>query len=106
MDCTWTDRARWVGPLDTTVYTRTRLFTVGAPASFKPSDPHPSAVESLLGALSGDVLNGFGIEAARAGITVEALELTLAGRLGNPLVYLGVIGETGDPGVRAIRGTL
>ena len=106
MDYTWTARARWVGPLDTTVYARTHTFTVGAPASFKPSDPHPSAVEYLLAALSGDLLNGFGVEAARAGVLVEALELTLAGRLGNPLVYLGVIGETGDPGVRAITGTL
>jgi hypothetical protein len=101
----WTVRLRWTGA-ETTAYARNNAFTIGPPASFKPADPHPSAVEVLLGALGADLTHGFQSHAARAGIVVDALELALAGRLGNVLVYLGVIGEEGDPGFRHIGGTL
>jgi uncharacterized OsmC-like protein len=102
----WTVRLRWDGAQATTVYARTQAFTVGPPASFTTSDPHPSAVEVLLGALGADLTNGFQLQAARTGITVDAMELALSGRLGNALVYLGVIGEEGNPGFRQISGTL
>src|SRR4051812_30276407 len=103
---TWTLRLRWLGDLATTVYARNNAFTVGQPASFKATDPHPSAVEYLLGALGADLTNGFQIQASRAGITIDALECSLSGRLGNVLVFLGVIGEEGDPGFSQINGTL
>jgi hypothetical protein len=106
MDFTWTTRLRWLGDRATTVYARNNAFTVGPPASFTAGDPHPSAVEYLLGALGADLVNGFARHAARAGITVDALELSLAGGLGNALVYLGVNGEEGNPGVSRISGTL
>jgi hypothetical protein len=106
MDFTWTTRLRWLGDRATTVYARNNAFTVGPPASFTASDPHPSAVEYLLGALGADLLNGFAAHAERAGILVDALELALAGGLGNPLVYLGVIGEEGNPGISRISGSL
>jgi uncharacterized OsmC-like protein len=102
----WTVRLRWDGDQATTVYARTNAFTVGPPASFTASDPHPSAVEILLGALGADLTNGFQMQAARAGITVDAMELSLSGRLDNALVFLGVIGEEGTPGFRQISGTL
>src|SRR3954453_14955791 len=105
----WTLRLRWLGrsgPLATTVYARNNAFTVGPPASFRANDPHPSAVEYLLGALGADLTGGFAMHAARAGLTLDGLEFSAAGRLGNPLVYLGVIGEEGTPGVSEITGTL
>ena len=37
---------------------------------------------------------------------MDALELSLSGCLGNALVYLGVIGEEGNPGFSRISGTL
>ena len=106
MDYTWTTRLRWLGDRATTVYARNNAFTVGPPATFTASDPHPSAVEYLLGALGADLVNGFAAHAERASIPVDALELSLSGRLGNALVYLGVIGEEGNPGFSRISGTL
>ena len=39
-------------------------------------------------------------------MTVHAVEIALTGRLDNILVHLGVIGEQGHPGLRAIDGTV
>jgi hypothetical protein len=106
MTYTWTARVRGQDPHQTTVYTRNHAFVVGPAASFRPADPQPSAVEYLLGALGADLAWGFQAEAARQAMAVEALELVLTGHLGNPLVFLGVIGETGNPGVAGIQGVL
>src|SRR5690349_1350611 len=103
---TWTLRLRWLGGQATTVYARNNAFTIGQPASFKANDAYPSAVEYLLGALGADLTNSFQIQAARVGLTLDAMEVSVAGRLGNPLVVLGVIGEEGDPGFSQITGTL
>ena len=106
MDYTWTARVRGRDPHASTVYTRNHAFVVGAAASFRPTDPQPSAVEYLLGALGADLASGFQNQAARLGIVVEALELVLTGQLGNPLVFLGVIGEAGNPGIEQIHGVI
>ncbi|MGI8587104.1 MAG: OsmC family protein [Chloroflexia bacterium] len=103
---TWTARVRWIGDQEATVYIRNHTFIVGPPAGFRQTDAHPSAVEYLLGALGAELTNGFQAQAARAGITVDALELSLSGHLGNALVALGVVGEIGDPGFSRIAGTL
>ena len=106
LDYTWTARVRWLGDAQSTVYARNNAFTVGQPASFKDKDPHPSAVEYLLGALGADLTNGFQLRASRRGVQLDAMELSLSGRLENTLVYAGVIGETGEPAFREITGTL
>src|SRR5579859_3386400 len=106
MEYTWKVRVRGIGTQDTTVYSRNHAFSVGGAASFRPTDRHPSAVEYLLGALGADVTSGFQLLAARQGIVVDALELTLSGRLENPLVFLGVVGVTGSTGVAQISGVL
>jgi hypothetical protein len=103
---TWTLRVRWVANNQASVYARNNSFTVGKPASFAQTDPHPSAVEYLMGALGADLTNGLEAVAQQRGVAVDALEMTLRGRLKNPLVYLGVIGEQGDPGFAEIEGTL
>lgn len=101
----WTLRVRWVANQEATVYARNNAFTVGRPASFAQTDTHPSAVEYLMGALGSDLTNGFGALASQRGVVIDALEMTLSGHLENPLVYLGVIGEEGDPGFAEITGT-
>jgi hypothetical protein len=103
---TWTARVRGTGENRATAYTRNQAFAVYGQASFKEADPHPSAVEYLLGALGSDLVTGFAAHAARHGIVVDALEASISGRLNNPLVFLGVVGETGHPGFEAISGTL
>ncbi len=101
----WAVRVRRVGSDQAQAYARTNAFTVGAPASLKPADPHPSAIEYVLGALGGDLVNGFTALAARQGIAVHDAELSLNDRLDNALVQLGVVGETGHPGLAEITGT-
>jgi hypothetical protein len=93
----WTARVRGTGGNQATAYARNQTFAVCGQASFKEVDPHPSAVEYLLGALGGDLITGFAAHATRRGIVVDALEASISGRLNNPLVFLSVVGEAGHP---------
>ena len=105
-DYTWTVRVERVGENEAKAYTRNHAFVVGEQAGFGETDAYPSAVEYLLGALGGDLIRGLEAQAARRRVAVDALELRLSGRLNNPLTHLGVVGETGHPGLEAIEGTL
>ena len=51
-------------------------------------------------------MRGLDRAATAAGVTLHAVEIALSGRLDNILVHLGVIGEQGHPGFRAIEGTM
>lgn len=102
----WTVRVRNAGGREAKVYARNHAFAVGRQVSFDEKDPHPTAVEYLLGALGGDLVSGFRDQAARHRVTVDEMELSLSGRLNNPLAHLGVVGEAGHPGFEAITGTL
>src|SRR5688500_6009082 len=95
---TWTARLRWSDGRHATAYAGNHAFGIGQPVSFHATDAHPSAVEYLLGALGGDLLSGFARAAARRVVPLDALEAAVSGRLNNPLIALGVIGETGHPG--------
>lgn len=106
MDYKWTTRVRWVGDGQATAYARNNAFGVGQPASFRDRDAFPSAVELLLGALGGDLVNGMGAISKQRGLEIDAMELALSGTLANVLVTVGVIGETGDPHFSEIAGTL
>jgi hypothetical protein len=101
----WTARVRGAGG-GAGVYVRGQSFQVDGQASFAEEDPHPCAVEYLLGALGADLLCGFTSMAERRGVVVDAAEVSLSGRLDNPLVFLGSVGEEGDPGIAAISGTM
>jgi hypothetical protein len=105
-DYVWTARVRGDGENRATAYARNHSFTVCRQASFGETDAHPSAVEFLLGALGSDLVNGFAAGAARRGISIYDLEASVSGRLNNPLVLLGVVGETGHAGFQAINATL
>ena len=103
---TWTARVGWSDGHHATAYTRNHAFPIGQPVSFHTTDAHPSAIEYLLGALGGDLLSGFARAAARQAIPLDAIEASVSGRLNNPLVAVGVIGETGHPGFEEIAATL
>ena len=104
-DHAWDVRARMSGD-GATVYCRTHSFTLGAQVALRESDPHPSAIEGLLGALSADLIQGFRASAKRRRIEVDGIEASLSGRLDNALTYLGVIGEEGHPGLASVRGVV
>ena len=53
-----------------------------------------------------DLLAGLQREAARDGVSLNDAELNVSAALDNPLVALGVIGETGSPALAELRGTL
>ncbi len=96
---TWTARVRGTSGNKATAYTRNQTFAVYGQASFKEADPHPSAVEYLLGALGSDLVTGFAAHAARRGFVIDALEASISGRLNNPLVF-GRGRRNGPPGIR------
>ena len=96
----------WTGEGRATAYTRNHAFTVSGQASFREADAHPDAVAYLLGALGGDLISGFASQATRRGVEVDAMEASISGRLNNPLVLLGVVGESGHPGFETISCTL
>jgi uncharacterized OsmC-like protein len=102
----WTARALPAGPGAITVYARNHRFTAGSQASFAPTDLHPGAVEYLLGALAADILAAFLRQASRRGLPIAAAEASVSGSLNNPLLVVGVIGETGHPGFEEIAATL
>lgn len=102
----WTARVLRIGGAAATAHARNHVFPVGPSVSFRPQDAHPSATEYLLGALGGDLVNAFTRAASRRGIPLDALEASVSGRLNNPLVALGVVGETGHPGFEQISCTL
>ena len=102
----WAARVRWIGKGGATAYTRNNAFTVCAQASFREADEHPDAVEYLLGAVGGDLISGFASHAAQRGVQVYALEASVSGQLKNPLVLLGVVGESGHPDFEIVSCTL
>ncbi len=53
----------------------------------------------MLGALGADLVNGLATVARRHRVDVGKIEATVEGRLDNPLTHLGVVGETGHPGL-------
>ena len=102
----WSVRVHLTGEHRSVAYTGRNSFEVGKQASFSAGDARPSAVEYLLGALGGDLVEGFRSQAGRIGIPVEGAEAVVAGHLGNPLILLGVVGAEGSPGIASIRATL
>ncbi len=97
----WRLRVRASGHLESTAYCRNFSGKAGQPASFEEKDAHPSSVELLLGSLGTALATGFASEVSRAGLEVDDIELTVKGRLGNPLAHLG-LGD-GDPGFAEIE---
>jgi hypothetical protein len=87
-------------------FVRNHAIGIGRAASFRESDTLPSAIELAIAALGGDLMSGLYIEAERAGIEIEAAELTLGARLENPLAHLAVVGEGGSPRISGVDGTL
>jgi OsmC-like protein len=87
-------------------YGRGQSFDIGSQASLSELDEHPSAVEYVLGALGGDLVCGLERAAEGLGVPLHAVEIALNARLDNLLTHLGVVGERGHPGFRAIEGTM
>lgn len=101
-EASWDLRVRGEGDHRATVYTRSHQFTVGEPLSFDREYEHLTALEQALGALGADAVNGLTVVADRERVEIDDVEATLHAELDNPLTYLGVVGEEGDPGLERV----
>lgn len=97
----WRLRTRSTGHQQATVYCRNFSWALGQAASFEEKDAHPSAVEAVLGALGASLATAYATEAARAGLEVDDIELTVSGRVHNILAHLGL--EEGDASFASIE---
>jgi len=103
---TWTLRAVAAGQPPTTVYTRTHRFEVGDPLTFDSAHPHLTALEHVLGAIAADLAGTLQVLARRRRIALDNVEASVTGRLRNPLTFLEVVGEEGDPGIERVTVTV
>jgi uncharacterized OsmC-like protein len=102
-DTRWTLRMTAARPVGSTAHVRKHSFAVGAPVSFDIEYGAITALEYLLGALGADLVGGIQTIARRRRVEVDDIEVLVHGTLHNPMVYLRVVGESGDPGLRAIE---
>lgn len=102
----WTARVRWEDGL-ARGRSRGHGLDVLAPVRFTAGgDVAPASLDVLLCALGGEIVAAFAAVAARANLTLDALEAAVTAQLENPLVAAGVIGELGSPAIATARVTL
>lgn len=106
MNPSWTVRVgrSRLGPAR--VRTRAHGVDVGQPLDFGAKSEGGSALELLLGALGADLVLRFSERCDRSRIPIDQIEARVEGSLGNALVALGVVGESGDPGLHSATVTL
>jgi hypothetical protein len=85
-----------------TVYARAHSYEVGSPLPFDVEEGRVSALEYAIGALGAEVVNGFAALARRRRLEIDDVEATVEATLDNPLTHLGVVGESGHPGIERI----
>jgi hypothetical protein len=83
-------------------YVRKHSFVAGAAISFDVEHEHVTALEYLLGSLALDITGTLRRLAMKQRIDIDAIEVLVHGKLHNPMVYLGVVGEAGEPSIAAI----
>lgn len=86
-----------------TALARRHSFDVGDPISFDQEESRVTSLEYVLGALGADVINGFRALAKKRRLKLNEVEAQIDVELNNPLIYLGVVGEQGHPGIERIR---
>ncbi len=99
----WTVRATTSGKDRAVVFARKQKFEIGLPLSFDVEYGSTTALEHVLGAIGADLACGMQQLAKKKGLEVDNVEVVVFGELDNALAYLGVVGETGHPGLKKIR---
>ena len=101
-DFSWRARVRATGRGDATALVRSHRFEVGAPVQFDEQYDRVTALEYVLAALGADLVKSFQAAADRRRLALDQIEAVVTGRLDNPLVHLGVVGEAGHPGLESV----
>ena len=99
---TWTLRVSTAAKDRATVFVRQHQFAVGAPVQFDAAYDSITALEYVLGAIGADVVHGLWALARKRRGEVDHVEAVVEGELNNPLTYLGVVGESGHPGLEQV----
>lgn len=100
---TWTLRVGITSRDCTTVFVRNQQFNVGAPVQFDEAYNAITALEYVLGAIGADVVHGLQSLARKRRVAIDHIEAVVQGELNNPLTYLGVVGESGHPGLAQVH---
>ena len=95
-------RVRSSGAGAATAYARVHSFEVGSALPFDLEEGRVTALEYALGALGADLVNGFLAVARKRRLAIDEVEATVDGALENPLTHLGVVGESGHPGMARV----
>lgn len=102
----WNLRIIAEGREPATVYVRKHQFRVGVPLQFDPEYQHITALEYALSSLAADVVGGLQVVSHRRRLKLDCIEAVASGELNNPLTYLGVVGETGNPSLEHVNMTV
>jgi hypothetical protein len=100
---TWTLRVSTAPQNTARVFVRQQQFTVGVPVQFDAAYHAISALEYVLGAIGAEVVNGLQLLARKRLVEIDSVEAVVQGELNNPLVALGVVGESGHPGLEKVQ---
>jgi len=101
-DFAWHARVCSTGRGRSTAYVRQHQFAIGEAITFDAEHDRVAGLEYVLGALGADLVSGLQRAARRRRIAVDQVEAVVSGRLDNPLTYLGVVGESGHPGLERV----
>lgn len=98
----WNLRIVAEGREPATIYVRKHQFRVGVPLQFDPEYKYITSLEYALSALAADVVGGLQVISHRRRLKLDNIEAVVSGELNNPMTYLGVVGETGNPGIEQV----
>ena len=101
----WTVRTQADKGMTAKVYSRNHTFIAGQPADFGAHVNAPSAIDYLLGALGSCLTVGFNQNSSRKGLIIDAVELSIKGKLDNVLYHLQ-LEDQGSPKLTGISGTV
>ncbi|MFN8392808.1 MAG: OsmC family protein [Bdellovibrionota bacterium] len=102
-DIRWSARLQCNTENDIQAHVGKRQFRIGRAVDFDDASDQVSAFEYVLAAVGADLLSCIAHLARKRRLSIQDLEASVQGELNNPLMYLGVVGETGDPGMRRLR---
>lgn len=100
LNFTWTVRVR-TGQGKSTATFRNHSIPLGRYVSFDEKDDLPTTLEAGIAALGAEVADAFGRLCDKKRIEIDALETRVNVCLENPLMTMGVIGETGSPAIES-----
>ena len=102
-DFEFSARVRSKGQEGAVVTTRKVTWEVGLPLQFDVEYDGITAVEQVAAAVAADLVVGLKRLARRKRLDVDNVEALIRWQLGNPLVYLGVVGEEGSVAIESMH---